>query len=537
LESDFWKRLDEIVSDEQRARLHAISTARGDANGDDSWPYRPKAFPSVIGWHERRFPVRVELWTKGTWFYWRVSAGKYTTSGDGQKLPVELQHFWALGNRQFGEQMVQELSGEVETAKASGTESNSVPPVDVTPETPTAKPIGKQLGTVLGKPIYEGDLNKNTSTQDNLKRLILGPLTEDYCRKHGLGRTDELNAKVKDEKSRKMVSMFVLQWELQQHLYEKHGGRVEVSAFGNVAFDGMRKWLDEREQAGDFEITDPQLKTVLSELYNQVPPGTMFAKPEQLKTAFDPASTDRLIEIYAKIPAGAHRDPAYKLVGVVFGRPIYLHDRHLNNKVELPALLYTLVVPELEASYRKQHPEVEPTDAEIDDLTARRKAGFIQAAVEQRKSLEAVLTQNRQTNPKSPDDPRTLAAIKEVDDRLKDIQTNDGRSHAAEFARRLKFQEHIFENFGGGRGLSGGSSTLVLVDAQKRWLEERQRLGEFQIVDAELRQRLDAYWTIAHHPGARLIEDAAVRDIFDYSLRGKAPSNSRPAGPSPPATP
>ncbi len=104
LEDDFWKRLDEIVSGEQRARLHAISTARGDANGDDTWPYRPKAFPSVIGWHEKRFPVRVELWTKGTFFCWRISEGKSKSSGSGQNLPAELQHFWTLGNRKLNGQ-------------------------------------------------------------------------------------------------------------------------------------------------------------------------------------------------------------------------------------------------------------------------------------------------------------------------------------------------------------------------------------------------------------------------------------------------
>ena len=158
------------------------------------------------------------------------------------------------------------------------------------------KPTGKQLGTVLGKPLHESDLNKNTSTEDNLKRLLLAPLTENYCGKHGLDRAEELNAKIKDEKNRRVVRMFVTWWELNRHLYEKHGGRVQVTPFGSVAFDGMRKWLDEREQAGEFQITDPQLKTILSELYNQVPPGTMFAKPDQLKTAFDPALTDRFIE-------------------------------------------------------------------------------------------------------------------------------------------------------------------------------------------------------------------------------------------------
>ena len=91
-------------------------------------------------------------------------------------------------------------------------------------------------------------------------------MTEDYCRNNGFGRVEDLNARIKDERSRRMVSMFVFWWELQRHLYEKHGGRVEVSAFGNVAFDGVRKWLDERERAGDVEITGRQLKTELKEV-------------------------------------------------------------------------------------------------------------------------------------------------------------------------------------------------------------------------------------------------------------------------------
>ncbi len=98
LENDFWVRLDELVSGEQRARLHAISTASGDANGDDIWAYRPTAFPYLIGWHEKRFPVRVEIWKRGRSFHWRVSERKYAASGENQNLPSQLQHFWTLGN-------------------------------------------------------------------------------------------------------------------------------------------------------------------------------------------------------------------------------------------------------------------------------------------------------------------------------------------------------------------------------------------------------------------------------------------------------
>jgi hypothetical protein len=253
----------------------------------------------------------------------------------------------------------------------------------------------------------------------------------------------------------------------------------------------------------------------------------MFAKSDQLETAFDPSNVERFIDTYAKIPAGAHRDPARKLVGVVFDQPIYLHERYMSNKTELPGLLYSLVVPQLEERYRKQHSEVEPTDAEIDDLTAKTKAGYIQSAVEQRNSLELDLSRKRQSDPSSKDDPRTLAAIKEVDDMLKRLEANDGRSHAAESLRKFKLQKHIYENYDGGRALLGGGQGLVLIDAQKQWLDERERLGEFQIASNEFRKILESYWTIDSHPGSKLIEEAELLKIFDENHRGESSSTQR----------
>ncbi len=162
------------------------------------------------------------------------------------------------------------------------------------------QPTGKQLGTVLGKPIHEGDLNKNVSTGDNLKRLLLQPLTEHYCRKHKLDRAEDLQRKIKDEKRRAMARLFVLPAELNRHLFEKHGGRVILTPFGPIAFDGMKKWLEEREQAGDFELTDPDLKTKFRERWMQEPADARFASPDEIKAAFDPALTDLFIESLTK---------------------------------------------------------------------------------------------------------------------------------------------------------------------------------------------------------------------------------------------
>lgn len=170
----------------------------------------------------------------------------------------------------------------------------------------------------------------------------------------------------------------------------------------------------------------------------------------------------------------------------------------------------------MEDRYRKQHPEVEPTHAEIDDLVAKTKASLIQSAIEQRKSLEAALKLTDPTSTKEV--PGTQALIVQVDETLKRLEVKDGRSQAAESLRKLSLQKHIYENYGGGRAIMGGSQGLVLVDAQQRWLHERERLGEFQVASNELRDALLSYWTIESHPGSKLIEGTDVRTIFEFNL-------------------
>ncbi|TXT33299.1 MAG: hypothetical protein FD138_1915 [Planctomycetota bacterium] len=211
-----------------------------------------------------------------------------------------------------------EESAEVELRRFLDAHRNAVglPPLkaNVLPGTDSGSRIapqatGKQLGTVLGKPIRDFHLNQNTSTDDNLKRLLFRPLMESYCQKQGLDRADELNAKIKDERNRRIASFFVLPAELNRHLFEKHGGRVILSPFGAVPFDGLKKWLEEREQAGDFEITDPELKAAYRELWMQELAGAQFASPDQIKEAFDPALTDRFIETFVKREGMVDRGP------------------------------------------------------------------------------------------------------------------------------------------------------------------------------------------------------------------------------------
>jgi len=118
-----------------------------------------------------------------------------------------------------------------------------------------------------------------------------------------------------------MARLFVLPAELHRHLFEKHGGRVTLSPIGPVPVDALKKWLDEREQAGDFELTDPDLKAKYCELWMQVPADARFAPPDEIKAAFNPALTDRFIENFEKQvePANKQSSRAFPVVKPIPG--------------------------------------------------------------------------------------------------------------------------------------------------------------------------------------------------------------------------
>ncbi|MCA9194791.1 MAG: serine/threonine protein kinase [Planctomycetales bacterium] len=101
LDDEFWTGLDKIVFGKQRELLHALSTKRGHGAGDDTWSARPAAFPSLLGWRDDWYQAKIEIWTKGTWFHWSVSTKQNSTSGDGQSLPPELQHYYELCQNHF----------------------------------------------------------------------------------------------------------------------------------------------------------------------------------------------------------------------------------------------------------------------------------------------------------------------------------------------------------------------------------------------------------------------------------------------------
>ena len=158
LDDEFWTKLDEIVTGEQRARLHALSTSRGDGNGDDTWKFpskngarpRPQAYPSILGWKKDWYPARIEIWKKGTWFHYVVNAkGHQLGPGDRQELPEILQHYYkpeaaedvaSTGSSQPGTSTSHSPSFELAPTKVTIIDENGKP-------LPDAKVRLKMLGS------------------------------------------------------------------------------------------------------------------------------------------------------------------------------------------------------------------------------------------------------------------------------------------------------------------------------------------------------------------------------------------------------
>lgn len=152
-----------------------------------------------------------------------------------------------------------------------------------------------KIGSVFGKPVFQTDLNPNVSPKDNLLTLFIQPLTSVYLKRHPkIDPEAELKKRIKDPGRRSAALMFLRMHRLHKHLYEKHGGRVALSAFGPFAIDAQAKWLTNLEKTGDFELSHPPLRAALERL-KTVDDAQLLATPEQITEVFDPKMSEQFI--------------------------------------------------------------------------------------------------------------------------------------------------------------------------------------------------------------------------------------------------
>lgn len=67
-------------------------------------------------------------------------------------------------------------------------------------------------------------------------------------------------------------------WKYQRLLYDRFGGgRILFQQFGPEAFDATHNWIKKCEDAGDFTVTDPELRTELFAYWTTMDHGSFLS--------------------------------------------------------------------------------------------------------------------------------------------------------------------------------------------------------------------------------------------------------------------
>ena len=134
-------------------------------------------------------------------------------------------------------------------------------------------------GTLLGEPL-------RVSGADEARGVVLDGLLSAYAESRGivvaeeeiaallaaqargkaaLGLTAEQDLTADEQREldtpqRRFAKAMVRAWKVNQDLYDRYGGRLVSQQLGPEPLDAYRAFLREREQAGDFSLTDPALE-------------------------------------------------------------------------------------------------------------------------------------------------------------------------------------------------------------------------------------------------------------------------------------
>jgi heat shock protein HslJ len=157
-------------------------------------------------------------------------------------------------------------------------------------ETPVA-------ATVLGEPIRTDDAGE-------MQAAIITRLFERYVAEHGIKATEpEVDAWVENMRSgmeaagltadeeltpeeaaevgtmrREMARSIIRQWKLNRALYKQYGGRIIFQQFGPEPLDAYRRFLVERQKAGDFSIEEQSFEAEFWRYFTDDSIHTFFEK-------------------------------------------------------------------------------------------------------------------------------------------------------------------------------------------------------------------------------------------------------------------
>lgn len=234
-----------------------------------------------------------------------------------------------------------------------------------------------------------------------------------------------------------------------------------------------------------------------------------------------------IVVILLLAPSAGSEEPKQakrEQVGEVLGRPVY---RDQFGKSPSDDDLHEVFAGPVMKKYREAHrAEVEPTKEEIAAVAAclRQKLekedelkGTWGELRQELKAIEAKLKQPGLTKEKREE-------LEKKQRRVQEELKSDEEGFAWFLLQNWKLQKHLYDRYGGGRILWQQAGQEAF-DATRKWLESREKLGEFKITDPDLRATFYEYWTTMNH-GAFLFsdKDRIRKEFLEPEWLPKAPA-------------
>jgi len=192
---------------------------------------------------------------------------------------------------------------------------------------------------------------------------------------------------------------------------------------------------------------------------------------------------------FTALPAvQANYPPPREEIGKVLGKPIYRDQLVSKSAAEL-------FIGPVMAKYRKEHAkEITPTEKEIKAATAyfvqEHRERIKETKAEMQAELAQVLEQLKDGTIE--EDQRDELTIRK---HVLEAKLNPPTEHFAQFVlNNWKFQKHLFDHYGEGR-LLWQQAGIEAFDAMHKWIQEREKQGEFEMRDPQVRKKLYHYWT------------------------------------------
>lgn len=189
--------------------------------------------------------------------------------------------------------------------------------------------------------------------------------------------------------------------------------------------------------------------------------------------------------------------PPREQIGEVLSKPVYRDEIPAGTNIKLHDKLQSLFyTPVSEKYYKKNKAKFELSKKEIVRATAYFSKNDEEIMAEEfryRKQLKKIDSQLKQSG-------ITADEKRRIEQKRLQIQLEYKQDSLMSFLLSLaeydNFEQHLYKNYGGGRiryTLFGPEA----FDATHKWLEDREKKGEFKIIDPKLRTSFYQHWTDA----------------------------------------